>query len=90
MALQDSTPISGPIITAKGKQFSICWVSSVISICLVGLFVLNNATVIHKVGLHDENLSSDLQTADNFQSDFEKCVSTAQLSCEQIYNADES
>lgn len=87
----EGTPVSGPIVAEKAKQFFVM-------LGLEGTFNASSGWLtrfkqrhgIREIGLYGEKLTNDQQAAENFKTDFEQLLQSEGICYEQLYNADES
>lgn len=87
----EGTPISGPIVAAKAKQFfEMLGLEGTFDASSGWLTRFKQRHGIREIGLHGEKLSGDKQAAENFKTDFEQFLQSEGISYEQVYNADES
>ncbi|XP_054709228.1 jerky protein homolog-like [Uloborus diversus] len=85
------TPISGPIIAAKAKQFfEKLQIEGTFDASSGWLSRFKNRHGIREIGVYGEKLSSDKEAAENFKKEFKQFLMKENLSYEQVYNADES
>lgn len=87
----EDTPISGPIIAAKAKQFfEKLGIEGTFDASSGWLTRFKQRHGIREIGLHGDKLSCDNQAAEDFKNDFQEFLKSEELSHEQVYNADES
>lgn len=87
----EGTPVSGPIITAKAKQFfERLQIEGTFDASSGWLARFKNRYGIREIGLYGDKLSSDNEAAEIFKTEFKNLLKKENLSYEQVYNADES
>ncbi|XP_050523014.1 jerky protein homolog-like [Daktulosphaira vitifoliae] len=87
----EGTPVSGPIVSAKAKQFfEMLGLEGKFDASSGWLTRFKKRHGIREIGINGDKLSCDEQAAEDFKIKFEQFLQKEKISYEQLYSADES